>query len=515
MKKFTFSLFLLLVFAAAMFGQETPRGVCGTSFEDQMLMRQMNAALEPGTFERGAIQYVPIHFHLTTNSAGTANKVRYSKILDLMCQMNKDYGKFDIRFYLSPHPTLGLFDESIKNDNVYENQTNATLMQNKRHFKALNVFVTNLAASGNTPPNGGTTLAYYNIPKDWVVSRKDQINGSANNGTLQHEIGHFFNLAHTFLGWEEGCFNSTFATWPIAPAISPGGVPTEKMDGSNCLVAADGICDTPPDYNFGYCNGGCSAYNGGAKDPMGVLVNPMENNFMGYFENCDYEFTDGQITEVKKNLNSSARNYLDNTFTPVAETVTSPTDLLVAPIANEVTPFYNYVDFDWKDVAGATYYVFEIDRLSSFSTADYQTFVVTENTQILTNLKKSVQYYWRVRPFNEYATCDAGKVTSFKTGVDTITAIPEIQAINDWKLMPNPVSSQSVLQIQVNASQNFEANIQITNTIGQVVFTKTGQDFSAGENLFSVENIKLAPGIYQVSLSSGDALMSKKLVIIN
>ena len=64
-----------------------------------------------------------------------------------------------------------------------------------------------------------------------------------------------------------------------APASSPGGIPTEKMDGSNCETAGDYLCDTPPDYNgFGWDD--CD-YDGGAQDPMGVEIDPEERLIYG------------------------------------------------------------------------------------------------------------------------------------------------------------------------------------------------------------------------------------------
>lgn len=51
--------------------------------------------------------------------------------------------------------------------------------------------------------------------------------------TIAHEFGHFFSLPHTFYGWEYGIPDDEDQEW---------------VNGANCNSAADGFCDTPPDY---------------------------------------------------------------------------------------------------------------------------------------------------------------------------------------------------------------------------------------------------------------------------
>jgi Secretion system C-terminal sorting domain len=491
--------------------------VCGTSEEDQeifsaRLKNNITTAQMQGASDRGVVKYVPIHFHRVADS-DQVGRVRELRVLEQLCTLNEDYLSQNIQFYLSPHPIHGLMNSTINNDNVYNTQSNAWLMNSKKHTKALNVFVSKDAVSGNTPPDGGTTLAYYSPQQDWVVSRKDQINGNG-NGTISHEIGHFFSLRHTFYGWESDPFDPTDAGWPIAPAISPGGSPTEKMDGSNCTTAADLICDTPPDYNFGYIQSGCGTYVGGAKDPMGVLVNPMENNFMSYFSGCDYEFTQGQADVIAVDLNTPERNYLDNSFVPAAETITVPTDLLVAPIGNDTTAFFNQVELSWNTVTGATYYLLEIDITSGYSTADYQAFILTENSKSLSNLKINKQYYWRVKPFNELYTCSPSKASSFRTSNLSTTGVSEIKNLNNWRIQPNPVQTINDAQIFVEAEKSFEANVLVTDATGKQIFSELARTFNTGNNTYNLGTSKLANGVYFVSLVSGDARMTQRLVVI-
>jgi hypothetical protein len=83
--------------------------------------------------------------------------------------------------------------------------------------------------------------------------------------TLTHELGHFFNLRHTF----DGC------------------------DGTNCLTSGDRVCDTPeandPEYN-------CLAAGTRASGCGGTQ---LTMNYMDYVQDrCMYMFTAGQATRM-------------------------------------------------------------------------------------------------------------------------------------------------------------------------------------------------------------------------
>lgn len=506
----------LLLCTAFAFGQGVS-GVCGISPEDQAADKQRLfkniETVENGTAasDRNAIQYVPIHFHLVGDASGNGRQLE-RKVLDQLCDLNFAYAPMDIRFYLSPHPTYGLFDKSINSDNVYTTQTASFLMSTRRHNNAVNVYVVNECDNGNNQP--GLVLAYYKPNADWIVSRKSATQGGF-NGTLPHEMGHLFSLIyHTFNGWEDGCFDSTFPTWPIAPAISPGGVPTERQDGSNCTTAGDFICDTPPDYNFGFCQGNCNPYTGGAKDPLGVLVDPMENNLMSYFSDCgmDFAFTPMQSALILADLASPERNFLDNNFVPASTTIDTPLDLLVSPAAAATTAYYDQVLLEWQSVTGATYYLLEVDISSGFSSPLIKSYVVTGTSKMLTDLTANKTYYWRIRPFNEYVTCADSRQRSFKTS--TIIATSELKDVSAWQISPNPLNSGNKLRLAVDARTGFEAAVHIVTTTGQTVYNQQTIQFSEGESTVDLPLDGLTNGIYFVVLENGKGQDVRKLVVL-
>ena len=505
-----------LLLGTAVVAQQSS-GTCGTTFEDQLAsrprLRENLVSIESGSYVNDrTIQYVPIFFHLVGDASGNG-KHKERLVLDQLCKLNIAYAPMDIRFYLSPHPTQGLFDYSINNEGVYTTQSNTTLMQNRRHPNALNVYVVNAAESGNNQP--GTTLAYYSTQRDWIVSRKDQINGNANNGTLPHEIGHFFSLNHTFFGYESNSFGPNDPTWPVAPVFAPngGGVTTERQNGSNCMTAADEICDTPPDYNFGFEQGDCNAYNAGGKDPLGTLVDPMENNFMSYFSGCsNYVFTAQQQAAILADRSSASRNYLDNTYLPVADNIDTPIDFLVGPTNAGTVTNYNQVLLEWNPVVGATHYLLEIDITNAYATANAQTFVLTGTSKLLTNLLPNKKYFWRVRPFNTYVTCATAKQFSLIT--PSTTATNDIAGLSAWQLSPNPVSVGETFHLAVNADNGFEAAVRIIDAAGRQAYNQTNLQFAAGETVTDISVANLQNGLYFVVLENSQGRDVRRLVVL-
>ncbi len=507
---------VLVPFAA--FSQESQHPGCGNAQdqsdllprlrENKIVMEAMRAAAQ----DRGEIKYVPIHFHLVGDASGNGKHKEF-KVLEQLCALNAAYVPVGIQFYLSPHPTNGLFDKSINNDNVYNTQSNALLMNLRRHSNAVNVYVVQEPVSGNNQP--GIVLAYYSPQHDWIVSRKTETNGNQPNQTLPHEMGHFFSLPHTFYGWESKSFDASYPGWPIAPVLAPsgGGVTTERQNATNCTTSADEICDTPPDYGFGFIASSCANYNGGAQDPLGDLVDPMENNYMSYFSNCNggYAFTADQIGLMNADLMSNYRNYLDNTFSPGATEINTPTDLLVSPTNASVVPFYNNVLIEWQAVPGATHYLVEVDVISTFGTVNAQTFIETGTSKLLTNLVPNKTHYWRVKPFNYLVGCAAARSRNFKTS--TVSATVEIEGLSAWQLSPNPVTAD-VANLSINAEQPFEAGVRVTDAAGRTVSFQQNVPFPQGESKYELRTDGLANGFYFVSLESGNGRNVLKMSVL-
>ncbi|GAB4422860.1 MAG: hypothetical protein OHK0039_39200 [Bacteroidia bacterium] len=340
------------------------------------------------------LRQVPVAFHLVGRSNG-AGRVAVGRVLDLLCELNTTYAPVGMWFYLA-EDGIGLPDD----DGVFTQPLLATSRQRMRSWRqdsALNVYVVSQAGSAGV-------LGYYDAQDDWVVVRRDAIRPDAQ--TLAHEIGHFFSLLHPHFGWDGAAWQAQIHGNPAPALASDLLTPTERMDSSNCDTAADMLCDTRPDYNFGLGWQQNCAYAGGALDPDSVLVDPDETLVMSYFgDACRGTFSPQQIALMQSDWADPARAYLHRAAAPLVDTLAG-VPLPVAPVGTGGVSG-GALSFVWRAVAGATGYWVECDRSPSFD-LDPTTALVADTSATLTaDWQFATTYYWRVRAFSTAYTCAA------------------------------------------------------------------------------------------------------------
>jgi Secretion system C-terminal sorting domain len=515
MNKFLTIILLFISFVTTMSAQST--GCCGMTREDLDIIGQRlleNRAHPSGVQDR-AIKYVPVRMILVADSDGSG-RIRERKVLEMLCALNQKYESVGFRFYIENGEFKNVDDDGI---NVLQMGTTITKMKFYRSQKAVNFFLVDKCNyNGSTDPSL-EILGYYTPSNDWLVVKEAEV--TALSSTIPHEAGHFFSLNHPFNGWDQD-------PWPAgstacAPAISPGGIPTEKVDGSNSTTAGDFLTDTPASYNFVLDQSDCTgnAYNGGAKDPLCV---PLKNktqadNYMDYFANCQtYKFTGEQTTAMQADLNSSARNFLDNTYSPPAESLAAPADMCISPINGEATQNFDKFTFKWNAVPGANLYFFELGLTSGVGNSTvFQKLVKTTEITVDYPFTAGLNRYWRVTPMNEYVTCMGAGITSanqkFLTGATSATV--SIEGLNNWFISPNPVANASEINLNTSSDNVFEANIEISTISGQLIFSEKNHQFSAGEYNYILPTEGIGAGMYLISLVQPNSRLTKKLVVLN
>ncbi len=514
-KNFIATLALLLSLGITLQAQHS----CGTSMHDQydlrerLIQNRANAAHQETAGQRNTDYYVPIKFHLVGKADGS-QVANHALVLDMLCTLNEEYAEMDIQFYIK------MPFNYIYHDGLYSNPQGTTggpgggafQISTNKVQNALNIFIV------GSFYQQGSLLGYYQGPfptNDFIVIKKNATYGS----TAPHEVGHFFSLAHPFFGWEDNAWNPNVHGNPVginAPSVGfQFPIPNEMQDQSNCLSAADAICDTSPDYLFAFSNGqsGCNTWTGGAMDPNGDVVDPIETNMMSYFGSCsDYNFTEDQKTAIIADLESPQRNYVRPDYTPDLTEITEIPEL-IEPIDGATTSGYNAIAFDWTAVAGAQYYVLEIDFLPTFGGSPTR-YIVDGSFKIVEDIfNANGNYYWRVRPFGEYFTCNSeySESGTFKAG--STVNVDEIKAVSGWSIHPNPISTSQVLNININANQAFDATVSLYNTTGQLVRSVAKQNFGTGVSNLDLSVAGLSPGLYIVTVNSKEGVLNKKVIV--
>jgi len=483
--------------------------VCGVSHADQKEMisfiENFNKTSHHSVTRNTDPIYIPVKFHMVAKNDGTG-RVKGNSVLSQMSILIEDYKKLGMYLYIDEFSFNYLNSTAI-----YENP--GTFVPNiiaQKDDNAMNIFI---CENADTDGGAGTVLGFYSPTGDYIVIRNSDVRDATSS--LTHEVGHFFGLPHTFFGWEGV---STFYGWTNGWDVSqfngqynsttcPGNnYPAELMNMSNCTVSGDKICDTPPDYNFGFGTSECFWPNT-LKDINGDIIDPQENNIMSYFLTCDeYVFTQGQIDVMFANFNSGFRDYLKSTYIPDTTEIMSNHELL-SPAEGEVLEYYTNISLDWTEADGATNYLVSVTSQSG----DLQEFYVSDTKLILDELEPNFFYFWEVRPYNDAYT-DTDLVNGFfTTGSEINTSVTESELIQNVVVFPNPGRTGQDINVSLSMEESNDVTISLIDMTGRVVTTKT-QNLNQGENNVSI-NAVTESGIYFLKLDSVDGSTYKKVVI--
>lgn len=395
-----------------------------------------------------SVIFIPLTIHLL----GSDNGLGYfppSQLVAALCKLNADFLQTGLQFF-------------VQGDIRYIPSTawdsHSTILQGAEMMFANNVPNT-LNSYFVSDPAGNCG---YNLRYAGVAIRKSC--AGPNDHTWAHEVGHALAIPHPFLGWEGGVshdnsvphnFNTPapeFVTYDytffkdtlILDTLIIDTAWVERVDGSNCHFAADGFCDTSPDYLAGRwtCNN-----NGESTqlqtDPDGATFRSDGTLIMGYAnDNCQTRFTTEQIEAMRAFL-FDRRAYWISTQPP-APVIPNEAPTALFPIQGEPAQF-NDVQLRWTQTANATHYVVQVSRLVNFSVLEE--FMVADTTLVLSNLLTNRTYYWRVKPINNYNFCTLWSATAnFVTA--TISSTGEGSHAGKATVYPNPVRGGQEVFVQ-------------------------------------------------------------------
>lgn len=252
------------------------------------------------------LKFIPMYFHIVRESDGSGG-ISLASALAAMERCNTAYAGTGIRFYYCGH-------QYINNSTYYEfhEDEQDALVNPNRVTDVVNVFVVHSCYASDPDGNVSNFCGYAPYPNgsanttNHVLMRIDCMDSPSQN-TLEHELGHFFDLPHTH---------------------GPTNVSDELVDGSNCSTAADEFCDTPADPNLsGVVNSDCE-YTGTATDANGEAYSPNTSLLMSYsLKACRTSFSPEQIAKMNYTVSSAgsiSRNTLNCTNCSAAATYNDP-----------------------------------------------------------------------------------------------------------------------------------------------------------------------------------------------
>ncbi|MEZ6232761.1 MAG: GC-type dockerin domain-anchored protein [Phycisphaerales bacterium] len=244
---------------------------CLTTFtpEEARLAMRLHAS---GAYELPAgrpegVHRIALTFHVVRRDNGTGG-IPQSQLDQALIDANQFYAPIGIEFCV-PGPI------NYINNSVWYEPTSLNTVNQMRSSNnipgTINIYFAELNGAGLC---GISAFTFSSIQS---IAMNNQCTGLAtNHSTFPHEIGHYLDLFHTH---ETGA----------------GGA--ECVNGSNCAVAGDLVCDTPADPNILTSVSAACLYTGTSLDPCsGAAYTPNVRNLMSYSrKECRDYFSPGQL----------------------------------------------------------------------------------------------------------------------------------------------------------------------------------------------------------------------------
>jgi hypothetical protein len=194
-----------------------------------------------------------------------------AKVNTMISSLNAAFAPIGVSFSLCEVEFISNFKYFVFFNLTDEPEVNA--MYNDANM--INIYCPDRVFVGNSIPAAVEVGGYS--PLGGSTSNNTVLVAKADSSVAIHELGHFFGLYHTF-------------------EDSNG---LEYVNGSNCTLAGDLICDTEADFNgkiYATAFLGCN-YIGNLADGNGDPYSPMISNFMSYSP-CACKFTRGQYVRM-------------------------------------------------------------------------------------------------------------------------------------------------------------------------------------------------------------------------
>lgn len=326
------------------------------------------------------ITHIPIRPHIfrAANGQGGFDMARLNNVIALTNSYYQTNG-VGIQFFLA-----GTSPDYIDNDALFTGfpASNEAGVAGRDATNAMNTYFVNafsdsgLGGYAYFPSNSITST------RSFLLASPTSTENDMGNRLVPHELGHNFNLIHTFQG----------STGSNSELVTRG-------TGANCATAGDLVCDTPAD-PYGRSGvgtvtiNGCPVYAGTAIDPTGMTYAPSITNIMSYYFPCTHDFTPGQYDRMQAALAlRQSHTAYSLTFPPSA--VSAPTNLLAT------IGLSRNVMVTWQDNASNEMGYF-VERATSATGPFVAIGGTAPNVAFFTDTKATVPgvYFYRVRPSN-------------------------------------------------------------------------------------------------------------------
>jgi hypothetical protein len=403
-----------------------------------------------------------VYFHICTFDDGTNAGATKADLDNEFATLKSDYTTNNICFF---YGGLNYIKSTALDTINVDADGGITLFTPYMIPGCINVFYVQKINGTNTATGGG--IGGYGVFGTGCLISKGNIN---KGHTISHEVGHFLGLLHTF-------------------EATTG---HENIDGTNCAVSADLICDTKADpfvFNTDDCfsTSDCK-YAGTCKDPNGKSdYSPPYSNMMAYWwaHRCysDLAFSDEQFQRIDAFL------------------VTNPAIISCESPNDDIVGFFT-------DVSNGNYIKSSIYTLTTNGAVNFHNTVqATLGSQVVT-LEPGFHAYPSSGGIISIKATDCNYTSQSKLISETNNN--NFFQKNQLKIYPNPATS--FVSLQFNTIKEDNVLLELYNMSGLKI-KDIKLHVSAGEQSIKMDVNNLLPGVYILQLRLNTQMLETKLMI--
>ncbi len=481
-----------ITFCLALFGcslsltGQSPPAPCGTAPVKSEWLEAYQSNPQALASRFNDTLYIPLSIHLVGTSEGHGH-YRADYLYPSLCALNRYFAPARIQFYIQ-----GALNY-INNDNYYRyNSANVGVQMRRQH---------NVPNTANCyfVDEARNYCGYYSGYEEGVVI--DKSCAAPDSETWAHEMGHFFSLPHTFLGWG----NEKYYEGLEVPHYLSNGQEVELQDGSNCARAGDGFCDTPADYlSFRWrCNEGQESQIL-QRDPEGFEFRSDGTLIMSY-GNCRSRFSPEQMAAMRANILSERTALFSHPPAPVA---VSAAPALLQPAAGERIEGRTCAVLAWSAVPHADAYTVRVQRKYPIGNTEPPMVFATPDTQLLViDIEPGYTYEWTVGAYNRFDGCNA----EAPPRLFRLAAVgrPEFQL----RVYPQPGAPGLPLTVEWALTHAEAAELYLYNASGQLSW-QMATDSPACCQRLTLPVSGLPSGLYWLNARTASGLTATRKVII-
>jgi hypothetical protein len=452
-----------LFVCSVVFGQSNKMDYhpCGTPAFQTDFTRAYENGKVSSFFKADSTIYLPLTVHIvgTDDGAGYFEQIY---IYETLCQVNEDFAPANIQFFV--HDEI----QYLNNTSYYQHDDvlqGADMMFENNVENTINCYIV-------SDPAGNCG---YNLPYAGIAMNTSCM--GYGDHTWSHELGHALSVQHPFLGWEGNryvsgkpaqeilIYNYTyFKDTLIRDTVILDTTYSELVDKSNCEIAADKHCDTPPDFisnrwtcdNDGFSPNVMYDSNGEAFYADGTLIMSYSNDA------CQSRFTNEEVARMRSNIAQEKMDYLFDQNVP-----NSISEIEIISPKNAEMVNIDQVECLWNSVEHVEEYIVSVGLGPNLSN---RAFYYTKDTFLILDdytFFEGAPYFFEIYPINSKYFCAPTSRSSFVP-----TSISSSNELNheNVSIWPTVLQNNETIHIKVNSFK--ERKCLIYNSNGSIVLEK-------------------------------------------